>query len=151
VVPEYRYYDHRQQFSATMASSSSSPSSPPTSPQGFTPQIASPVPPPPAQDPVTPAQWAILAAIADTFAPSITKAAGNPLLQRRVSAEVYDTVSRRIEELAQEDGRDGLVAEFLDERASAAPEFKEYMMRVLGVYLDSATKAQFLTLLSVLS
>jgi hypothetical protein len=119
--------------------------------QGFALQRSSPVPPPPAQDPVTPAQWAILAAIADTFAPSITKAAGNPLLQRTVSAQLYDSTARRIEELAQEEGRDGLVAEFLDERASAAPDFKEYMMRVLGVYLDSATKFQFLTLLSVLS
>jgi hypothetical protein len=119
--------------------------------QGFALQKSSPVPPPPAQDPVSPAQWAILAALADTFAPSITKAAGNPLLQRTVSAQQYDSTARRIEELAQEDGRDGVVAEFLDERASTAPEFKEALMRTLGVYIDSASKSQFLTLLSVLS
>lgn len=118
--------------------------------QGFPLQVPSPLPPVPGKDVLSPEQWNILAALADAFCPSLTKTAGNALLQQPLRAEKFDVVAQRIEDLAQEDGRDGLVVQYLEERASSNPEFKETVFRVLACYLDSGARSNLLFLLSTL-
>lgn len=113
------------------------------------PPAAIPLPPPP-KDPFTNEQWGILSAIADTVVPSFTPAKGNRLLQHPLRSEVFGEARARLKGLAGAGVERGLIDEYLGESATAQPEFKASLVRVLGNGMDSETRNKLTGVLSVL-
>ena len=111
---------------------------------------ASPLPPLPDNDVLTTEQWSILSAIADTIVPSFTACKGNRLLQHPLRREIYETVERRIEQLAKPEQDDGLVAKYLGENATAQPEFRDNISRLFAYYLNDEARSGLIKVLSLL-
>ncbi|CAK3802065.1 Long-chain-alcohol oxidase FAO1 [Lecanosticta acicola] len=114
------------------------------------------LPPGPEQDPFTPAQLAILCAIADTVVPPLIARSsgfkGNKLLQHPLRDEVYDGAARRIQHLARLDSSNqDLATSYLQESATAEPEFKDSLQRLVAFYMSDASKKGLLFILSALS
>jgi hypothetical protein len=112
-----------------------------------------PLPPNPETDPLTAAQWGILAAIADTVVPSFTVSKGNRLLQHPLRNHVYEAAQNRIAHIAgtpvASSGED-LISAFLAESASAQPAFKHAMSRLVGYQMDDTARSGLLMVLNVL-
>lgn len=114
---------------------------------------ATPLPPPPAQDPLSAEQWNILAAIADTVTPCFAHQQGNKLLQHPLRGEVYDATAKRLRDLqvsTDEASASDVVPAYLAENATAQPEFKEHMMRLLAFYMTETSRKPLLFILSAL-
>lgn len=112
---------------------------------------ATPLPPPPAQDPLSAEQWSILSAIADTVTPCFTQQHGNKLLQHPLRSEVYDATAKRLRDLSTDDAPSSdVVPAYLAENATAQPEFKEHMMRLLAFYMTETARKPLLFILSAL-
>lgn len=109
-----------------------------------------PLPPPPPTDPLSAEQWGILAAIADTVVPSYTASKGNRLLQHPLRTEVYGAARSRIQQLAGAQDDEGLVAAYLGESATAQPEFRYAVSRLLAYGMDETARKQLLSVLSLL-
>ena len=108
------------------------------------------LPPPPPTDPLSPEQWGVLAAIADTIVPSYTASKGNRLLQYTLRAEAYIAAQERLQQLAGVHDQAGLVANYLDECATAQPAFKDGITRLLAYSMDETSRKQLLSVLSLL-
>ena len=111
---------------------------------------ATPLPPPPTQDPLSAEQWSILAAIADTVTPSFTQSTGNKLLQHPLRGEVYDATAKRLRDLSTDAASSDVVPAYLAENATAQPEFKEHMMRMLAFYMTETARKPLAFILSTL-
>lgn len=112
--------------------------------------------PPPPEDPFTPAQLGILSAIADAIVPPLISRSkshkGNTrLLQHPLRNDVYDDAARRISDLARLDASNqDLATAYLGESATAQPEFKDSVQRLIGFYMPDHTRKQLLFILSAL-
>jgi hypothetical protein len=109
---------------------------------------AIPLPPPPNHI-LTAEQWGIFAAIADTVIPSFTPARGNRLLQHPLGADVYASVKGSVQQIAGAPS-DDLVDAYLSENASAQPEFRNSLLRMVGYQMDDAARKGFLFVLNAL-
>ncbi|KAF2160950.1 hypothetical protein M409DRAFT_28555 [Zasmidium cellare ATCC 36951] len=112
---------------------------------------ATPLPPPPSQDPLSAEQWSILAAIADTVTPSFAQSTGNRLLQHPLRGEVYDATAKRLRDLSTDAASSDVVPAYLAENATAQPEFKEHMMRLLAFYMTEMSRKPLSFILSTLN
>jgi hypothetical protein len=108
-----------------------------------------PLPPSPTTDPLTAEQWGILAAIADTVVPSFTAAKGNRLLQHPLRTHVYEAAKSRIAQIAGI-ANVGLVETYLGESATAQPEFRNAISRLLGYGMDEGSRSGLLSILNAL-
>lgn len=113
-------------------------------------KTATPLPPVPAQDPLSAEQWGILCAIADTVTPCFSTSAGNKLLQHPLRSEVFDASAKRIRDLATDAASNDVVPAYLAESASAQPEFKEHMARMLAYYMSETARKPLQFILSAL-
>ncbi|OCK72804.1 GMC oxidoreductase [Lepidopterella palustris CBS 459.81] len=113
---------------------------------------AAPLPPLPEADPLTPAQWKTLLAIADAVIPSIqpfTKAA--PTLELAIPDNAYSTALTTLKGLAPQ-GTDERVAEvFLKESASSTPAFREALFRLVGFYMPQKNRNDLVMVLNMLN
>lgn len=113
-------------------------------------QTPSPLPPLPATDALTAQHWGILCAIADTVVPSLTPLEGNRLLQYPLSRRRHDASRRLLEQSLRLPPDHPAVPAFLAENATAAPDFKAGLARILNVYLNDQVKRELLLVLSAL-
>ncbi|KAJ8607845.1 hypothetical protein MRB53_040038 [Persea americana] len=110
-----------------------------------------PLPPLPKQDPLNQSQWAVLAAIVDTVIPSFVPGKGNYLIQHPLPQEQYDSVRKSLATTSSIDNGDGLLTRYLQENATAQPEFKDSIFRLISQQLDPAAAAGIRGILSILS
>jgi len=108
-----------------------------------------PLPPLAEQDPLTPGQWRVLLAFADTIIASITSEASEEShTELGVSENAY---SQALTTIAKQCGGDKDVArQYLAERPSENPLFKELCYRLLSVDLPSDLRSQLSLGLNVL-
>jgi hypothetical protein len=114
---------------------------------------ATPLPPLPSEDPLTPAQWKTLLAISDAVIPAI-----KPVSTADVKTEVavddnsYSTAVSALRALTPEDDPNAEVAakEYLADNASSNPAFKMQMQRIFAMYMPQSTKKELSMVLSIL-
>ncbi|KAL9111675.1 MAG: hypothetical protein Q9227_003949 [Pyrenula ochraceoflavens] len=112
--------------------------------------LSSPLPKLPDNDVLTPSQWDILLAIADTFVPSIVGDATPGKSQLNVPSDQYAEAKRTLDSRkAPEFSQD--VDAYLRERASELPAFKTSLRRTLGPYLYDEARRKVLLVLDVLN
>ena len=95
-------------------------------------------------------QWNILAALADTVIPSLVATRGNKLLQHSVSSDVLEASSRRIQDLVANGDSKDLVAEYLGESLTSAPQFKEDLLDLVNNRMNQEARKNLLFILTVL-
>lgn len=114
---------------------------------------ATPLPPLPQDDPLTPAQWKTLLAIVDAVVPAIKpKSTGDAHVDIVVEDNEYSAAVSALEALTPEDEPDtnAVVKEYLAESASSNPRFKSELQRLFGMYMPHSVKSQLLMVLNVL-
>lgn len=115
---------------------------------------ATPLPPLPKEDPLTPAQWKTLLAITDACIPSV-----KPISIANTKAEIaatdteYSTALTTIRGLIPESDPDATVAatNYLQDYASSNPAFKQELQRIFALYMPSSTRQELVTVLNVLN
>jgi hypothetical protein len=113
-------------------------------------QTPSPLPPLPEKDCLSPEQWSILLAIADTVVPSFTSEDGNRLLQHPLRRGIYKSSAEQLKRGAGLQDDHGLVAAYLAENPSSVAEFKSGVARVVNVFLHEQARKELLFVLSTL-
>ncbi|KAF2827912.1 long-chain fatty alcohol dehydrogenase [Ophiobolus disseminans] len=114
---------------------------------------ATPLPPLPEEDPLTPAQWKMLLAIADAVIPAIKPTAtANTRTEVAVAGNEYSTAVSALRALTPEDDHDADSAakEYLADNASSNPLFKMELQRMFAMYMPQSTRKQLSTVLSIL-
>jgi hypothetical protein len=107
----------------------------------------------PTEDPLTPAQWKTLLAIADAIVPAI-----KPMSTARVKTEIavtdneYSTAVSTLSQLTPEHdpGADDAARDYLADHASRNPAFKLGLQRILAMYMPPSQKKELLMVLSIL-
>ncbi|KAF2845700.1 long chain fatty alcohol oxidase [Plenodomus tracheiphilus IPT5] len=131
-----------------MAALSTTRNSAPVSPK------ATPLPPLPPDDPLTPAQWKTLLAILDAVVPAIKPAStANPQNELAVPDIEYSTAVSRLKGLVPNDDVDAedAVKEYLEDYASKNPLFRQQLQRLFGVYMPHSQRKELCMVLSVLN
>jgi hypothetical protein len=106
--------------------------------------------PSPPEHALTAEQWGIFAAIADTVIPSFTPAKGNRLLQHPLRADLYAAAKENVQQIVGVSVDDGLIDTYMGESATAQPEFRHALLRMLGYQMDAAARKGFLFILGAL-
>ncbi|KAK4545359.1 hypothetical protein LTR36_003539 [Oleoguttula mirabilis] len=114
-------------------------------------QTPSPLAPLPEHDILTAEQWGILSAIADTVVPSITSQEGNRLLQHPLRRDVYDASCKRLKRSVGLERAHDLAQRYLAESATAQPEFRNGVCRLINLYLPNDAQKQLLFVLDALN
>ncbi|KAE8867474.1 hypothetical protein PTNB73_05568 [Pyrenophora teres f. teres] len=115
---------------------------------------ATPLPPLPSEDPLTPEQWATFLAIADVVIPAI-----KPMSTAKVHTEVavpdtdYSTAVGilKARSPANDPDAETAVKEYLEDYASRDPAFRAEMQRVFAIYLPHSQKKDLCMILNVLN
>ncbi|MBE7180325.1 MAG: hypothetical protein INR71_03790 [Terriglobus roseus] len=112
---------------------------------------ASPLPPRPQDDPLTPSQWRTLLAFSDAIVPDVEpKAIARPQSQLAVPDNEYSTALSHLSQQCERGGQLDKAKEYLQERPSDNPAFKDGLWRYVGQYVPADAKFQLATVLSVL-
>lgn len=108
--------------------------------------------PPPPDSTLTPAQWGIFSAIANTVVPSISHVGGNRLLQLPVRPHVYESSINRVRDLAGDGAGDdsSVAAAYLAESAAAEPQFQQCIFRYIAESMPEETRKGLLFILNAL-
>jgi len=108
--------------------------------------------PPAPESTLTPAQWGIFSAIANTVVPSISRVGGNRLLQLPVRPHLYNATLKRVHDLAGDGSGDdsSLVAEYLAESATSEPEFQQHIFRFIAESMNETSRNGLLFILNAL-
>ncbi|KAL1644330.1 hypothetical protein SLS61_008837 [Didymella pomorum] len=115
---------------------------------------ATPLPPLPKEDPLTPAQWKTLLAITDACIPSVKPTSiANTKTEIAASDTEYSTALSTIRGLMPESDPDATVAatDYLQDYASSHPAFKQELQRIFALYMPSSTRQELTTVLNVLN
>lgn len=115
---------------------------------------ATPLPPLPSEDPLTPAQWKTLLAITDAVIPAI-KPASTAKEGRDISTadNDYSTAVSKLRQLAPGTDPDAEVAakEYLEEYASRDSAFRAELQRVFALYMPHSQRQELCMVLNVLN
>lgn len=112
---------------------------------------ASPLPPKPEADPLTASQWRTLLAFADATIPSIApKSIAKAKHALLIDDNEYSTALSTLQQDTLRGGREELAKQYLAERPSNIPAFKESIWRFVGLHVPSDAKMQLLTVFSLL-
>jgi hypothetical protein len=114
---------------------------------------ATPLPPLPAEDPLTPAQWKTLLAISDAVVPAIKPMSkANARTEIAVTDIEYSSAVSALRALTPEDdpAADTAAKEYLADHASSNPAFKLELRRIFAMYMPQSTKKELSIDLSVL-
>ncbi|KAJ4376812.1 hypothetical protein N0V86_006930 [Didymella sp. IMI 355093] len=115
---------------------------------------ATPLPPLPKEDPLTPAQWRTLLAITDACIPSIKPISiANTETEIAATDTEYSTALSTIRGLMPKSDPDATVAatDYLQDYASSNPAFKQELQRIFALYMPSSTRQELITVLNVLN
>ncbi|KAF1935199.1 long chain fatty alcohol oxidase [Clathrospora elynae] len=115
---------------------------------------ATPLPPLPSEDPLTPAQWKTLFTITDAIIPAI-----KPMSTVKAQTEIavtdtgYSTAVSKLRALTPKDDPDAKAAakEYLDDYASKDPAFRLELQRVFAMYMPHNQRKELRMLLNVLN
>ncbi|KAI4608568.1 hypothetical protein J4E83_009004 [Alternaria metachromatica] len=115
---------------------------------------ATPLPPLPAEDPLTPQQWKTLLAITDAVIPAI-----KPISTAKTQTELaatdtdYSTAVSKLRALAPGNDPDAetAVKEYLDDYASQDPAFRAELQRVFAMYMPQNQRKDLCMVLNVLN
>jgi hypothetical protein len=114
---------------------------------------AAPLPPLPDEDPLTPAQWTTLLAIADAVVPAIKPVStANASIEIAVADNDYSSAVSALSALTLEDDPDaGTIAkDYLADNASSNPAFKSELQRLFAMYMPQSTKKELGMVLNIL-
>lgn len=112
---------------------------------------AAPLPPMPAEDPLTEAQWKTLLAITDTVIPSIKPmAVANTKTEVPATDNEYSTAITTLKALSPDPEGDEVAKAYLQENASANPAFRESLRRLVAMYMPQSTRKEILMVLNIL-
>lgn len=106
---------------------------------------ASPLPPGPDTDPLTPSQWRILLAFADAVIPTILpEATADPQKELGVPANSYSQALTTLESTWLRGAEDpqGIARQYLEERPSQNPAFRDIIYRYIGTHVPADLRAQ---------
>lgn len=114
---------------------------------------ATPLPPLPAEDPLSEGQWKTLLAIADAFIPAL-----KPIATARVTTELavkdndYSAAVGALKSLTPDSDPDADAAAkgYLDDYASSNPAFKQEFQRIFGVCMPHSLRKEVGMVLNVL-
>jgi hypothetical protein len=112
---------------------------------------AAPLPPLPTDDPLTAAQWKTLFAITDAIIPSI-----KPMAIARTKTEIpateneYTSAISMLKRLSPEANGEDVAKQYLEERASSNPAFRESLWRLVACYMPMSTKKELLLVMNIL-
>ncbi|KAI8932956.1 hypothetical protein NX059_010425 [Plenodomus lindquistii] len=115
---------------------------------------ATPLPPLPSKDPLTPDQWKTLLAILDAVVPAIKPAStANPRIELVVADTEYSSaVSKLIGLVPSTDTNpEDAVKQYLEDYASKNPLFRQQLQRILSMYMPQSQRNQLSTILTVLN
>jgi choline dehydrogenase-like flavoprotein len=115
---------------------------------------ATPLPPLPTKDPLTPAQWKTLLAITDAVIPAI-----KPMSTAKAQTESagtdaeYSTAVSKLRQLTPEDDPNAEAAskEYLEEYASLDPAFRAELQRIFAMYMPQNQRKELGTVLNILN
>jgi hypothetical protein len=112
---------------------------------------ATPLPPIPGDDPLTPAQWKTLLAIADAVIPAIKPmATANAKFEVPVADTAYSSAITAIKTLSPDSEADALATTYLQESASSNPAFRESLHRILALYMPQSQRNELIMVLNIL-
>jgi hypothetical protein len=114
---------------------------------------ATPLPPLPAEDLLTPAQWKTLLAITDAVVPSIKPTStANAKSEVAVQDSDYSTAVSALRAFIPEDDLDADTAakQYLADNASSNPAFKMELQRIFAMYMPQDQKKQLVMILNIL-
>ncbi|KAF2104595.1 long-chain fatty alcohol dehydrogenase [Rhizodiscina lignyota] len=113
--------------------------------------VASPAPPKPEADPLTSSQWRSLLAFADAVIPDLApKSTANAETSLPIPENEYSTALSTIQQYALRGSHEDLAKQYLAERPSNLPDFKETTWRQLALYVPEDPRKQLTTILSIL-
>ncbi|KAF1837438.1 long chain fatty alcohol oxidase [Decorospora gaudefroyi] len=115
---------------------------------------ATPLPPLPSEDPLTPAQWKTILAIADAVIPALKPTStSKAVTDIAVPDAVYSTAITKLGVLSLEadDDADNAAKEYLESNASQDPAFRAELQRVFAMYMPDSQKKELRMLLNVLN
>ncbi|KAL8668490.1 MAG: hypothetical protein Q9168_006883 [Polycauliona sp. 1 TL-2023] len=93
-----------------------------------------PLPPVPEGDVLTPSQWITFLAIADAIIPAVAPASSSSIDDLAVQLPDYDNAIDNIQRVVPPDAASDAVQNYLKEKASSTPGFKDLMHRTFGHY-----------------
>ncbi|KAH6644854.1 long chain fatty alcohol oxidase [Boeremia exigua] len=113
---------------------------------------AAPLPALPKEDPLTPAQWRTLLAIADACIPALKPVSIASSTDLAVADTEYATALSTLSGLipASEPNASAAARKYLEDSASANPQFREELWRVFALYMPASSRRQLVTVLNVL-
>jgi hypothetical protein len=114
---------------------------------------ATPLPPLPTEDPLSPEQWKTLLAIADAIVPAIKPASvANVQTEVAVTDNDYSTAISELRGVTPEDDPDAEAAakDYLAESATSNPAFQLELQRIFSMYMPQSTKNQLGMVLNIL-
>lgn len=112
---------------------------------------AAPLPPIPGQDPLSPAQWKTLLAIADAIIPTIAPiASAHAQKELPVGPNEYATAISTLRGLAPDSEGEGLAELYLRESASSNPAFREAIHRLVALYMPTKSRNELGFVLNIL-
>lgn len=114
--------------------------------------LASPLPPPPEGDVLTPSNWTTLMAVADTIIPSLDdSSASDSTTKLRIEPSGYTVAVERLKRSMTNDASDAnLARRYLSENATSIPAFKELVRRTLANYVREDARKGIAFILSAL-
>jgi hypothetical protein len=114
---------------------------------------ATPLPPLPTEDPLSPEQWKTLLAIADAVVPAIKPSSiAKAQTEVAVTDNDYSTAISELRSLIPEEDPDAATAakEYLANNATSNPAFRLELQRIFAMYMPHSTKKQLGTVLNIL-
>ena len=111
--------------------------------------LASPLPPAPPDDALSPSQWATLMALVDTIYPSITKSPNEPN-KLYIPEPQYDSALKQLEETIPGDDKAQVARQYLEESAASVPAVREAISRQLHRYITQDALKGLRVILSAL-
>ena len=109
-----------------------------------------PLPPVPEGDVLTPSQWITFLAIADAIIPAVAPASSSSIDDLAVQLPDYDNAIDNIQRVVPPDAASDAVQNYLKEKASSTPGFKDLMHRTFGHYMREDALRGIRVILSLL-
>jgi hypothetical protein len=114
---------------------------------------ATPLPPLPINDPLTPSQWKTLLAIADACVPAIKPmSAANTKTEIAIPDTDYSAAISALRALIPKSDPDAeaMARDYLADNASSNPEFRSELHRLFAVYMPQSTRKELTMVLNIL-
>ncbi len=114
---------------------------------------ATPLPPLPSEDPLSPLQWKTLLAIADAIVPTV-KPMSTAITQTEIAVtdKEYSTVVTKLRALtpAKDPEAETITKDYLEDNATSDPNFKMELQRLFAAHMSPDQRSQLTMILNVL-